>query len=159
MAKRPDNSTQSYVVQKDPVKDSSTLRHPPDSRTPSWQPPDEVTKYLEKINQPKQMVNEAAPLERQEELNTCPMCIEMAKLNQARVSTFCEHTPEQLRKYQELQAQPPSSKRAQADSPVTKKCENCTIMGGTKKKSRRLRRRKSKSKIQRRGKSVKRRRQ
>jgi hypothetical protein len=60
----------------------------------------------------------------------------------------------------QVQAQPPASKHEQADLPLRKTCKgmDCAVMGGTKKKSRRLRRRKSKSKIQRRGKSVKRRR-
>ena len=90
----------------------------------------------------------------------CPLCRSVARLNRnPSYSITCPHTPKQLREYQELQARQQSSTQGQADSQVTKKCEGCAVRGGTKKKSRRLRRRKSKSKIQRRGKSVKRRRQ
>lgn len=90
---------------------------------------------LADVNEARSWVplNEIAAMGPLYKINTCPMCIEMAKLNQARVSTFCEHTPEQLRKYQENQAQTSASNEAQADRTVTKKCKGCTILGGTKK--------------------------
>lgn len=122
---------------------------------------EELIQYLdEKAQRLAELIPKpAAPTIPFRRTNTCPMCIELAKLNKSPVATNCDHTPEQLKKYLEEQNQPSTSKQEQADPPVRKTCKGCAVMGGTKKKSRRLRRRKSKSKIQRRGKSVKRRRQ
>lgn len=119
MAKHPEGSKQSYVPQTGSVDNSSREWYPPDAREPSWQPQSEIVAM--------------GPFYK---INTCPMCIEMAKLNQAPVSTFCEHTPEQLRKYQEKQVQTSASNEVQADRTVRKTCEGigCTVMGGTKKK-------------------------
>ena len=90
----------------------------------------------------------------------CPICIMTALVKKIPNDGPCSHTEEEIQKHVALQAETLASiQKNQADS-QTKKCigSGCVVMGGTKKKSRRLMRRKSKSKIQRRGKSVKRRR-
>jgi len=86
---------------------------------------------------------------------TCPVCRKYARMGgNPAYSKVCTHTQD------EKDAE--DKRRADFERTLPPTLTNFQTqlgMGGTKKKSRRLRRRKSKSKIQRRGKSVKRRRQ